>query len=492
MPILPLSRIPSFWAAQLGPDAPALVHGDETVSWGELDRASSAIAAGLKQRGVGPDEFVTLALPNCGDLYKMTFALWKLGAIPHIVSWKLPQAELKAILELLQPKLLVTEAVEINQAFGGVTPGSLAGDADALIPEAIATFWKAMSSGGSTGRPKIIVDHTPATADTERGSMFLPKNGVVLNPGPTYHNGPFLFTHTALFQGSTVVGMTKFDAEQTLRLIDARKVQWISMVPTMMARIWRLPAGTRNAYDLSSLKVIWHMAAPMPVWLKEAWIDWVGPERIWELYGGTERVGSSIISGTEWLTHKGSVGRPNPDCVVHIRDDNGNDLPSGSVGEIFLKQKSGVDTYHYIGADGRKSDDGFQSIGDFGWLDDDGYLYLADRRTDLILTGGANVYPAEVEGALMEHPGVDTAVVVGIPHEDLGAAVHAIIRPRPEWALTLKPDLLAVFVREKLALYKTPRTYEFTQEDLRDDAGKVRRSKLREEALAGLTAKNFT
>ena len=180
------------------------------------------------------------------------------------------------------------------------------------------------------------------------------------------------------------------------------------------------------------------------------------------------------------------MGRPPPDNVFRIRDEGGNDLPAGEIGEIYMKPASGPANSHYIGADNRFSEDGLQSLGDFGHLDADGYLYLADRRTDLILSGGANIYPAEVENALMEHPGVDVAVVIGLPHEDLGAAVHAIVKPRAEWPERVNADTLATFMRAKLALYKNPRSYEFTEENLRDDAGKVRRSLLRKERVAAL------
>lgn len=484
MPVMPLSSIPAYYMGKLGGEAPAVIHGDEVVSWGELDRESTRMAWGLKRRGVVKDDLVTLALPNSGDLFKLTFAIWKAGAIPHVVAWKLPHHELQGILEVAKPRVLVTETPAFNEAFGGVTPGMLKTADDTALPEIVASHWKAMSSGGSTGRPKIIVDHMPAMVDTDGVYLHLPHISVVLNPGPLYHNAPFAFTHMGLFQGNTIVSMKKFDAEESLQLIDGYKAAWVNMVPTMMARIWRLPPEVRTKYDVSSLEVVWHMAAPMPVWLKEAWIEWLGPEPIWELYAGTERIGATVINGVDWVTHKGSVGRPNPGSVVRIRDEAGRDLPTGEVGEIFLGQESGEKTYHYLGAERRASADGLESIGDFGWLDADGFLYLADRRTDLILSGGANVYPAEVEGALMEHPGVDVAVVIGLPHEDLGAAVHAIVRPRAEWLGRVTEAELGAFVRERLSLYKTPRSYEFTAEELRDDAGKVRRSKLREDRLS--------
>jgi bile acid-coenzyme A ligase len=223
----------------------------------------------------------------------------------------------------------------------------------------------------------------------------------------------------------------------------------------------------------------------MPHWLKEAWISWLGPERVWELYAGTEAQGQTMISGTEWLAHRGSVGRP-VRSQMKILDDNGHELPHGEVGEIYMRPESASLTYHYLGAEARRRPDGFESLGDFGWMDQDGYLYIADRRTDLILRGGANIYPAEVEAVLMEHPEVDVAVVIGLPDADLGARVHAIVRPRTPAASIILPGeaALRAFVAERLAAYKAPASYEFTQAELRDDAGKVRRSQLRAERLA--------
>jgi bile acid-coenzyme A ligase len=277
--------------------------------------------------------------------------------------------------------------------------------------------------------------------------------------------------------------MPKFDPEEALRLIEKNRVAWVNMVPTMMLRIRRLPEEIRNNYDLSSLETVWHMAAPMPAWLKEEWIHWIGPDKIWEYYGGTEAQGATIISGSEWLGHRGSVGRPF-NCEIQVLDEAGSTLPTGEIGEIYMRPESWpVTTYHYLGANARTAANGFESIGDFGWMDAEGYLYLADRRTDLILSGGANIYPAEVEAVLMEHPSVEVAVVIGLPHEDLGAAVHAIVKPHPEQAMMLDAATLDAFVRERLTRYKAPRSYEFTNEMLRDDSGKVRRTQLREQRV---------
>jgi bile acid-coenzyme A ligase len=487
--MIPNGQIPAYHAQRLGADRWVLKHADEVVTWGELDRRSTRRAWALKKAGVAKGDFVTLSLPNGAALYEFAFAMWKIGATPHVVSWRLPRAELSGILEVARPKLVVASDPALRDAVGGQPPefGLAEGKDDPLPPE-VSVFWKAMSSGGSTGRPKIIVDHQPSLADPGAESFGIPADSVILNPGPLYHNAPFALTHSGLFRGSSIVGMAKFDAAEALRLIQENGVAWVNLVPTMMQRIWRLPPEVRDSFDISSLQRVWHMAAPMPPWLKEAWIDWLGPERLWELYGGTERQGLTIISGSEWLQHRGSVGRP-AGCQVKILGEGGEELPPGAVGEIYLLPNTGAgSTYHYLGAEARQTDGGWESIGDFGWLDPDGYLYIADRRTDMIVTGGANIYPAEVESALMEHPHVEVAVVIGLPHEDLGASVHAIVKPSPGAAGWLSQKTLIEFLGERLVRYKIPRSFEFTTDDLRDDAGKVRRSSLRQARLQPATS----
>jgi bile acid-coenzyme A ligase len=484
MAMTPLGAIPLINAMRLGPDATALKHGNEVVSWGELDRRSTRRAWALHAAGVSQDDLVTMALPNGALFYEVAFAVWKLGATPHVVSWRLPHVELAAILDVAKPRLLLSTERLLVEGLGARDPTmDLLDGGDGPLPPRVSKHWKAMSSGGSTGRPKIILDQGPGEVDIESTRLGIPHDDVILNTGPLYHNGPFGATHRALFSGSAVVGMLKFDPEEALRLIDENRVSWVNFVPTMMHRIWRLPPAVRERYDLSSLKAVWHMAAPMPAWLKECWIEWLGPERIFELYGGTEGQGLTVIRGDEWLAHRGSVGRPK-DFGIRILDERGTEVPTGEVGEIYMLPARGQgSTYRYLGAEPRSTDGGYESIGDFGLLDGAGYLYIADRRTDLILSGGANIYPAEVEATLMEHPGVEVAVVIGLPHEDLGAVVHAIVKPQADYTEPFDEAVLSAFVAARLARYKTPRSYEFTLQALRDDAGKVRRTQLREERL---------
>jgi bile acid-coenzyme A ligase len=465
--------------------------GASTLSWGDLDRRSTRRAHALAARGVRQDDLVTIALSNDPLFFEWTFAIWKLGAIPHVTSWRISQSELSAMLDLARPAAVIaSESDRLAELRPLPAVWGLAEGSDEPLPETISSYWKAMSSGGSTGRPKIIVDHKSAVYDRASTYLGVADGEVVLNPGPLYHNAPFSMAHTALFKGNPLISLPRFDAEETLRLIDRHRVASINFVPTMMLRIWRLPDEVKAKYDISSLRNVWHMAAPMPRWLKHAWIGWIGAEKINEAYAGTESVGATTINGSDWLSHEGSVGRPR-NCEVRILDEGGAAVPAGTIGEVWLKPTIAGKAYHYIGAERPKGIDGYESLGDYGWVDEDGYLYLADRRTDLIISGGSNIYPAEVENALMEHPGIEVAVVIGLPDEEFGASVHAIVQRSPGWGSPLTREDLLQFLQSRLVSYKLPRSFEFTDVQLRDDAGKVRRSQLRDERLRALEPGRF-
>jgi bile acid-coenzyme A ligase len=469
------------WLADQDPERPAITHEGRTISRRELDLRSNRLARAYAQLGVREHAFVTVALPNGIEIYEACVAIWKLGATPQPVSAKLPRPERKAIIELAKPTLVLGASAQdvpgVQSLPAGFEPD--VGLSDEPLPDSTATHWKAPTSGGSTGRPKIIVSQQRGEADPERPLM----RRVQLVPGPLYHNAPFAFSMQGLFAGSHLVVMSRFDAEEALALIERHKVEFAVLVPTMMHRIWRLGEAARDRYDLSSLKRILHMGAPCPVWLKEVFITWLGPERVHELYAGTEAQGVTTISGNEWLEHRGSVGRPSDGSQIRILDEDGNELPPGQVGEVYLRPKSGPgSTYKYIGAEA-KSRDGWESLGDMGHLDQDGYLYLADRQADMILSGGANIYPAEVEAAIDTHPAVRSSAVIGLPDEDLGQAVHAIVDVAGN---QLDEGALRTLLADQLARYKIPRSFELVHEPLRDDAGKVRRSALRAERIAKL------
>lgn len=485
MALIPLALIPARGVALHGADAWAIRHGEDVVTWGELGERVLRRAHALREASVGQGDLITLALHNGSSFYELMFALWTIGATPHVVSHRLPLAELRAIIEVARPKLVIAADPGLQQALDGKCAefGRDHSNASPIEP-VIAPRWKAMSSGGSTGRPKIIVAPGPNALDPDRTPpLRFPADGPILATGPVYHNMPVTTNIQALFEGHSVIGMQRFDPEEALQLIEAFKIKWTSFVPTMMMRIWRLPEEIRLRYDVSSLETVWHWAAPMPLDLKQAWIDWLGPEKIWELYGGTEGIVTTTLDGVEWLAHRGSVGRPHLD-KIKILDDAGRELPAGEVGEIFAMPVGGQgSTYAYVGAESRSTQDGFETLGDFGWLDEDGYLYIADRRTDMIVSGGANIFPAEVEGALMAHPDVECAVVIGLPDPDLGARTHAIVQPSAACQAELDPDQLLAFLRDRLVTYKLPRSFEIVGVALRDDAGKVRRQKLRSERL---------
>jgi bile acid-coenzyme A ligase len=472
--------------AAADPSRAAITCGEQSVTRAELEAAADALARQLLEDGVKHGEMVTIALPNSIDWFVAVVATWKIGATPQPVSSRLPARELAAIMDLADPRVILGTEPDafvdrICRPLGYVAP-TVASDVKPL-PDAISLAWKAPTSGGSTGRPKLIVAGQPSSMDDEAPpDLLIQLDGCLMMPGPLYHNGPIVWSCGALLAGNHVVVLPRFDAESTLAGIEHHRADIAYLVPTMMKRIWRLPLDVRESYDLSSLRLIWHLAEPCPPWLKEAWIEWLGPERIFELYAGTEAQAATVITGTQWLEHRGSVGRPLSGSVS-ITDVEGNEVPPGVEGEVWLK--SGIDspTYRYVGAEARTREGGWESLGDNGWLDADGYLYLGDRTTDMILTGGSNVYPAEVEAAIAEHPAVQSCAVIGLPDDDLGNIVHAIIEADPS---ELQLDELLTFLGERLVRYKVPRSIEIVNEPLRNDAGKLRRSALRSERLQSI------
>jgi bile acid-coenzyme A ligase len=471
--------------AERAPDAPAVTCSGTTNTRAALQSAGNRLARDLAARGVGHGDFVTVALPNSIDWFVGYVAIWKLGAVPQPVSAKLPARELAEIVELAGSTVTL-----------GAEPGSLEGTIclpvgyrapadvdDGPLPDAVSPAWKAPTSGGSTGRPKLIVAGDPAELDPDAPNRFgFVEDGCLVMPGPLYHNGPAVWCCGALLAGSRVVLLERFDAEGTLAAIEDHRADVVYLVPTMMKRIIRLPDDVRLGYDLSSLRLVWHLAEPCPMWLKEAWIEWLGAERIFELYAGTEAQGVTVITGPEWLAHKGSVGRPSAGEFM-VADVDGRPLPAGEQGEVWIRNTTDRPTYHYVGAEPRTLEGGWESLGDMGWFDEDGYLYLGDRMQDMILSGGANIYPAEIESVLQEHPGVRSVCVIGLPDEDRGNIVHAIVEAE---AGSLDPNELLAFAADRLARYKLPRTVEIVDTPLRDDAGKVRRGQLRAARLGAV------
>lgn len=465
--------------ADADPDATAITCGEVSLTRGQLERSANRLARSYSEMGVTPGSFVTIGLPNSVEFIAAALAVWKCGAIPQPISSRLPDHEAGAIIRLVQPTLAIGVSREVTTDHPVVPanfqPEMSISDAPYGLPP--ASEWKAPASGGSTGRPKIIVSTEPATAATLSGLaeiLRMQHGDTALITAPLFHNSPFAHTFCVLALGGHVVLMPKFDALEALNSIRRHRVQWAYMVPTMMSRIHRVRQAGLDDLDVSSLRVVMHMAAPCPEWLKIAWIDWLGADRIWELYGGTEAQALTVVGGAEWLEHPGTVGR----TVVgemSVCDENHDVLPPGETGEIWMRRGPGEpNPYRYIGAEPTRFGDGWETLGDIGRMDSDGYVFLADRRADMINVGGANVFPAEVEGAILEHPGVRSTVVVGVDHADLGQVPHAFV----EVDGSLPWDELCQFLETRISRHKIPRSFERADGPLRDDAGKVRRSAL--------------
>jgi bile acid-coenzyme A ligase len=468
--------------AEADPDRPALTCGEVTLTRAEFLERVECLAGLFAAHGVAEGSTVTIGLPNSTGLVESLFAAWALGAVPQPISHRLPPLERAAIVDLANPSLVVgvpeseaagrpaLESVPRQLRPGSFTPG-------------VSPVWKLVTSGGSTGRPKLIAATAPAVFENVGGLgavVRMRPDGCVLVTGPISHNAPFVITAAGMLLGNHIVVMPWFDPAETLSLIEKYRVTWLLLVPTMMLRLWRLPEAVRLAADVSSLEVAFHLAAPCPPWLKQTWIDWLGPEKVLELYGGTELQAMTVITGTEWLAHRGSVGRP-VIGEIEIRDFDGQPVPVGQEGEIWMRRGPGATSpYEYIGATARSAPDGWESLGDIGNVDADGYVYITDRLADMILVGGSNVYPAEIEAALDEHPAVRSCCVIGLPDEDLGNIPYAIV----ELSEPVSDVDLTAHLRLRLAPYKLPRAIERATTPLRDDAGKVRRSALRAERIA--------
>lgn len=469
----------------------ALVTPRGKTTWFELNHLATRLAHLYRERGAGQESLIAIGLPNGLECVIAVIACWKIGATPLVLPTRLVPHECRSILQVAKPALLLGDSENLRNSLPDtglvrvVAPLEESRKCPSVdLGERVSRYCRATCSGGSTGRPKVIVDHTPALCDPTAGMYTVPPGSVTLVPGPLYHSGPFLNSFWTLLGGGRLVLMEHFEAEQALQLIQTEQPAYLGLVPTMMLRIWRLPEALRARCDMSSLQRVVSSGAPCPSWLMRAWIDWLGPERMFEAYGASERVGGTLISGREWLRHPGSVGRPTLGRRIRISGPDGAEVPTGTVGQVFMHSgdTQSAESFHYLGAEPERDAQGWVTLGDLGYLDSEGYLYLTDRNSDMVVSGGVNIYPAEIEAAIEAWPDAVCAVVIGLPDEDLGQRLHAIVQLRD--VSSGDSTQLATFLGQQLSRHKIPSSYEWVSEALRDDAGKVRRAALRKARLS--------
>jgi long-chain acyl-CoA synthetase len=340
-------------------------------------------------------------------------------------------------------------------------------------------------TSGTTGNPKGVRRHAPGpdderkTEDLRRAVYGFREGMVCALPGPLYHSAPNSFGLRAARDAARTILMPRFDAEELLAIIEKHRVTHMFMVPTMFVRVLKLPEHVRERYDVSSLEFIIHAAAPCPVDGKLGMIEWWGPI-LHECYGGTESGPLTLSSSEDFLAHPGTVGRAVPGGIIRALDENGNEVPTGEPGELFMRISYYPDfTYHNQPDKRREIDrDGLISIGDVGYFDAEGYLYICDRKRDMVISGGVNIYPAEIEAAILALDGVKDCAVFGIPDAEFGEALMAVVEPQDGSAIT--PEHVGAHLRAALADYKVPRRIEIGRELPREDSGKIFKRRLRE------------
>jgi acyl-CoA synthetase (AMP-forming)/AMP-acid ligase II len=499
------------YAAELA-DKPAYLMSapEASLTFGELEEQSNRIAHLFRQRGLRPGDHVAVLFGNQLEIFPVVWAAQRSGLYYTPVNWHLTPDEAAYVVDNCEARVLVSDAsleelasrcvasapqVEFRFVVGGDVEGvERLEDAVADLPTTpIADELEGASmlySSGTTGRPKGVLPGLPPTAfgDPDSARNLLAQlwgfdaDTVLVSPGPIYHAAPLAFSMAVTRAGGTVVQMPRFDAADLLRVIERYRVTHFQAVPTMFVRMLKLSEEERTRHDLSSLQKVVHAAAPCPVPVKEQMIEWLGPV-IWEYYAGSEGSGTTIIDSPTWLTHRGSVGRA-AFGVVHISEDGVHELPPGEVGTIWFSDGLTFE-YYKDPAKTRSvySPVGWSTLGDMGYVDEDGFLFIADRRTDLIISGGVNIYPREVEDAFALHPGVVDVGVIGLPDEEMGQRVHAVVQlTDPSAAGPELADELVAFVRERIASFKAPRSIEFRESLPRLPSGKMLRRKLLEDA----------
>jgi bile acid-coenzyme A ligase len=476
---VPFSRRIVELAAERPDDAAVTVvarDGSERVfTWAQLDRRTNQLGRAMTEAGVGVGDRVAVELQNSPELVLSVYAAWKIGGVPVPMRWDLPEWERHRLLDVVDARLVIDQ-----RSVGGLLTTADA-QPDSALPEVIGPQINGICSSGSTGLPKVILADQPALWQASKTTPFaaywepVERPQTVLVPAPIYHTNGFSVLVTML-SGDQAIILEKFDAELVVDLIERHRVTTFTATPTMLQRIADIPGIDKR--DLSSIVWVLQGAAAMPQNLVRRWFDLIGAERFYMAYGMTEGLGLTALRGDEWLQRPGSVGRGIRDTEIRIQGPDGEPLPAGEIGEIYLRSPM-TGTYAYLGGASLlpTTADGYGSGGDLGSLDEDGFLYIADRRADLVISGGANVYPAEVESALADHPAIADVVVIGLRDEEWGRRVHAVIEPRDHGDPPSTEDVIA-YAKQRLAPYKVPKTVEIVDAIPRSAATKVNRSSL--------------
>ena len=498
------------------PDKPAFVMAGsgETVTYGELEARSNQGAQLFRSLGLQAGDHLALMLENHPAFFTICWAAQRAGLYYTAISYRLQEEEVAYIVSDCRARVFLTshaqrelatrlrDRIEVDAAYmlDGTVPGfdaweeAIAGQPESPIADETEGA-DMLYSSGTTGRPKgIKVPLSGEPLGSAGGPLGLAtalyamdEHVRYLSPAPLYHSAPLRYNMAVSRLGGTSVIMEKFDPEEALRLIEAHRITHAQFVPTMFVRMLKLPEDVRAKYDVSSLKVAIHAAAPCPVQVKQAMMEWWGPV-LHEYYAGTEGNGFCAVGPEEWLAHPGTVGRPLLG-EVHICDDEGNEVETGETGTIYFGN-GGEFEYHN---DPGKTEDsrhpkekGWTTLGDMGYVDEDGYLYLTDRKSFMIISGGVNIYPQEVENLLVTHPKVADAAVFGVPNAEFGEEVKAVVQPVDQVAAgdALAAELIA-FCRDHLSHIKCPKTVDFERELPRHPTGKLYKRLLRDRYWEG-------
>ena len=503
--------------ATVHPERPALIFADsgESLSYAALVERSDRAACLFEHFGLGEGDTVAIFLENHIRYPELCWAAKNSGITYACVSSQSSVEDASYVVDNCDAKLLISSAhlAPVALEVAGRAPGLRAclmidgaqspfQSYETLLAQMPASPLKGrrrgpsmLYSSGTTGRPKGVRTALPAEGPEvppRRFAMLQQRYGfdadtVLLAPGPQYHAAPGRFMMSVQRAGGTLVSFRRFDAEATLAAMERYRVTHGLFVPTMSIRLLELPAQTRSRYRLDSLKCVVHLAAPCPIPVKERIIDWWGPI-VEEMYAGTEAVGHTLINSQEWLAHKGSVGRPAAGAAIRILDESGRELPPFTPGLIHMRNGHRFEYYKDPEKTrGAIDDEGWGTLGDIGYLDHDGYLYLTDRQSHMIISGGVNIYPQEAENVLYAHPAIADVAVIGVPHPVFGEEVKAVVQPRtfpvaePE---QLAEDIIA-FCRARLSRIKCPRTVDFVESLPRTETGKLLKRVIKDRYWAG-------